>query len=436
MRVQRGKSLEFEKCIFFDQDQLLSSYDLYSGDMNQANLSIAALFAVALCPSAALAESGDTLDVTPYADIRYRLELVDQDGVAEDATASTLRVKAGLKTGEWHGFSALVEGEAIIRLGPEDYDDTVNGRNAYPVVADPSDVLLNQAYVKYRPVEEFEAIAGRQVINFDNQRWVGSVGWRQNDQTFDGARASAKLGKNFSADYFYAWRVNRIFGPDSPQGIWRDNDIHAARLSANPGKIGTVTAYAYWLDIPDAPAANSKTFGVRLSGSQELGGGAKLLYAGEYARQKDYAANPADFGLDYTLVEPGVSVSGVTAKFGYERLEGNGSVALQSPLATLHAFNGWADVFLNTPANGLRDIYGDVSYRLSGDGPLKGLLLRGAWHDFQSTTGGIDYGSELDLLVAYPVRKNINLSVKFAHYDADNFATDRTKAWFSIDAKF
>ena len=43
-------------------------------------------------------------------------------------------------------------------------------------------------------------------------------------------------------------------------------------------------------------------------------------------------------------------------KLGFERLEGNGTVALQTPLATLHAFNGWADKFLSTPANGLRDV--------------------------------------------------------------------------------
>jgi hypothetical protein len=399
-------------------------------------LAIPLLAAGMFLPAIAHAQDQGGDPITPYADIRYRLEIVDQDGVAEDATASTVRVKAGLKTKEWHGFSALVEGEAIVRLGPEDYNDTVNGRLGFPVVADPTDVLLNQAYIKYRPVDEVEAIVGRQVVNFDNQRWIGSVGWRQNDQTFDAARATVKLGKAFSADYFNAWRVNRIFGPDSPNGIWRDNDINVVRASANLGKVGKITGYEHWLDIPDAPAANSKSFGVRLAGAQELGGGAKLLYAGEYARQRDHAANPQDFSLDYTLVEPGIAVSGVTAKLGYERLEGNGAVALQTPLATLHAFNGWADVFLNTPANGLRDIYGDVSYRVSGDGPLKGLLLRAAWHDFRSTTGGIDYGSELDLLVAYPVRKNINLSVKFARYDANAFATDRTKAWFSVQAKF
>ena len=408
----------------------------YLDDMNQASLPFAALVFLAIAPSVAHAESGDAPEITPYANIRYRLELVDQDGLAETATASTVRVKAGLKIGEWHGFSALVEGEAIARLGPKDYNDTVNGRTAFPVVADPTDVLLNQAWLKFKPVEQASITGGRQVVNFDNQRWVGSVGWRQNDQTFDAARVTLNPAKGVSADYFYSWRVNRIFGPDSPQGIWRDTNIHGARIAGSVAKNTTLTAYGYWLDIPAAPAANSQTLGVRLAGAQPIKGEVKLLYAAEYARQSDHAANPADFKLDYLVLEPGISAKGFTAKLGFERLEGDGTVALQTPLATLHAFNGWADVFLNTPANGLRDIYGDVSYKFGESSGVKGLLLRAAYHDFRSTNGSIDYGSEWDALIAYPLTKNIDISAKFARYKADALATDRTKAWFSIDAKF
>lgn len=404
--------------------------------MNQAKILALPLIAAMLSPVAASAEDGDAPSITPYAEIRYRLELVDQDGIAEEATASTLRIKVGLKTSEWKGLSALVEGEAIARLGPKDYNDTVNGRTAYPVVADPTDVLLNQAWVKFRPVEQLAVTGGRQVVNFDNQRWVGSVGWRQNDQTFDAVRATFVPVKGVSADYIYSWRVNRIFGPDSPQGIWRDTNIHGARVELAPVKGATLTAYGYWLDIPAAATSNSKTLGIRFAGSQPIGGGAKLLYAAEYASQSDYKANPADFNLDYVAIEPGITAKGLTAKLGYERLEGNGTVALQTPLATGHAFNGWADVFLSTPANGLRDIYGDVSYKFGEGSVFKGLLLRAVYHDFRSTTGSVDYGSEWNALVAYPVSKKFNLSVKFARYNADSFATDRTKAWFSVESKF
>ncbi len=57
------------------------------------------------------AEDRNPAAITPYADIRYRLELVDQEGLPEDATASTLRVRAGVRTDEWQGLSAVVEGE-------------------------------------------------------------------------------------------------------------------------------------------------------------------------------------------------------------------------------------------------------------------------------------------------------------------------------------
>ena len=403
--------------------------------MKQPTLLAAPLFAVSLSPAVLHAQPAEEPAATPYADIRYRLELVDQEGVPEDATASTLRIKAGVKAGSWHGLSALVEGEAIMRIGPRHYNDTTNGLTRYPVVADPTDVLLNQAYVRFNPGKTVDAIAGRQVINLDNQRWIGSVGWRQNDQTFDAGRISVTPVAGLSAQYIHSWRVNRIFGPDSPQGIWRDSAINAVNIGYKLGEVGTLTGYGYWLDIPQAPAASSRTLGVRLAGQHPVAEGVKLLYAAEYAHQTDLSANPASFSLDYLALEPGVAFKGLTLKAGYERLEGNGAAALQTPLATLHAFNGWADVFLNTPANGLRDLYADAAYKFA-DGPLKGLLLRVAYHDFDSTVGNLDYGQEFDALVAYPLTKQIGISAKLARYNSDGFATDRTKAWFTLEAKF
>jgi hypothetical protein len=346
-----------------------------------------------------------------------------------------LRVRAGFKTSEWSGFSALVEGDAIARVGPRHYNDTVNGLTAYPIVADPSDVLLNQAWLRYKPVKEVEAVLGRQAVNFDNQRWIGSVGWRQNDQTLDAARVTIKPMKGVAVDYGYAWRVNRIFGPDSPQGIWRDDNIHMVRANFEAKPVGTVTTYGYFLDLPDAPLSSSKTIGVRLAGEQKLSGKAKLLYAAEYANQRDLGSNPRNFSLDYLLVEPGISLGAVTVKAGWEQLEGNGVSALQTPLATLHAFNGWADKFLNTPANGLRDLYADVAVKLPAVGPIKGASARLQYHDYNSTRGGLNYGSELGAMLAVPIDKQLTATLKFARYNEDDFATDTTKFWFSLDLK-
>ncbi len=374
--------------------------------------------------------------VTPYAEIRFRLELVDQEGLSENATASTIRVCAGLKTAAWHGLSILVEGEAILNLGAERFNDTVNGLARFPVVADPEDILLNQAYVRWKPDGRVELTGGRQAVNLDNQRWIGSVGWRQNDQTLDAARLTLKPVKGLTADYIYAWRVNRVFGPDSPQGIWRDNDIHGLRVGYRVGSFGTVSGYGYWLDIPAAPTSSSRTLGVRLTGEQTLSKRIKLTYAAEYARQNSHGGNPLSFGHDYWLIEPGIATGSLTIKGGYELMNGDGRSALQTPLATLHAFNGWADKFLTTPVNGLQDIYADLGYKLNKTGPLKGTAFRLVFHDYRSARLGIGYGSEWDASLSYPLHPHVTVLAKLARYNANRFATDTTKVWFSVDAHF
>ena len=389
-----------------------------------------------LAVQAAEAPSKPEPAVKAYADVRYRLEIVDQDGLARSATASTLRARAGLRTREWQGLSAVVEGEAITHIGAERFNDTVNGQTQYPIVADPKDSSINQAYLRWRWQDKFEANAGRQAVNLDNQRWIGSVGWRQNDQTLDAAGLTLKPVKGTSLAYSYVWRVNRIYGKDSPQGAYRDNRIHLIRLGQDLPGLGSLVAYGYLLDIPDAPASSSQTLGARFSGSHAAGPKIKLLYAIEYARQSDYGDNPRDFSLDYLLIEPGVGIGPFSARLGYERLEGNGNVALQTPLATLHAFNGWADKFLTTPVNGLRDVYGDAAWKLQGPGVLKDTSLRLAYHDYHSVHASVHYGREWDLLVSHPVGTHLTALAKYANYDADGFATNTQKYWMALEARF
>lgn len=392
-------------------------------------------FLLAAClvaaPSSAAAES----PIEPYADLRWRLELVDQDDLPRDATAATLRVLVGVKTVPWHGFTAQIEGEAVTPIGAENFNDTINGRTRFPVVADPSVFQLNQALFGWRDKALGSASVGRQAVNLDNQRWVGSVAWRQNDQTIDIARAEVTALKGVTLGYGYGWRVNRIFGPRSPQGIWRDTDIHLLRTTVDLKPVGNLVAYAYLLDLPDAPTLSTNSVGVRLVGSQKLRD-ASLLYTVEYARQTNAAANPRHFTVDYLLVEPGVKIGPVTGKIGYERLSGNGQAALQTPLATLHAFNGWADKFLVTPADGLRDLYVDFAVAPKTKGLPKGLILRAVFHDFRSTLGNRPYGREFDAQVAVPVTKRISMLAKAALYKARGFGVDTKRLWLQAEAHF
>ncbi|MFT6030425.1 MAG: hypothetical protein ACI8O8_002170 [Oleiphilaceae bacterium] len=79
---------------------------------------------------------------------------------------------------------------------------------------------------------------------------------------------------------------------------------------------------------------------------------------------------------------------------------GTGSISCETPLATLYKFNGWADVFLNTPADGLTDLYASAAGKVSGG---KWMV---AYHEFDSDEGSTDLGSELDISFSKGFGKN------------------------------
>ena len=60
------------------------------------------------------------------------------------------------------------------------------------MVPDPENIELNCLQIAWQKNGN-GIVLGRQRINLDDQRWVGSVGWRQNEQTFDAVRGTALL---------------------------------------------------------------------------------------------------------------------------------------------------------------------------------------------------------------------------------------------------
>lgn len=378
-------------------------------------------------PATSLADA--VLDPALIASLRYRYEFVDDDGLLRDANASTLRLRLGVRTRAWRGLSFTIEGEGVAHLGPERFNDTVNGRTAFPVVADPENVVLNRVFGRWQPRDWIAVDAGRQAINFDDQRFIGSVGWRQNDQTMDSAGLVLTPTRAVRLEARYVWRVNRIFGPDSPVGVWKDNDIVLLNGSAVLAPGVEFGAYAYLLDIPGAAASSSQTYGVRLKGAHALTGDLSGLYRLEYARQSDHARNPREFALDYWRLEAGLKAHGAHLKFGFERLEGKDGVAFQTPLATLHAFNGWADKFLTTPPAGLEDRSIDLGWKPQGPAWAKRLNLGFVFHHFSADRGGATYGREYDALVSGKLPWGVVLTAKFARYAAKNLGTDSSKFW-------
>jgi hypothetical protein len=389
------------------------------------------VLAAALVPSMAGESFKKALtDGDPLIDVRYRLEHVDQRGELKTALASTIRLRGGYKTEKFYDFFGLAEFAAIRTVGGATYNSTANGRDQYAVVVDPEDEEVNRAFLAWSRNPDRVVKLGRQRVILDNQRFFGNVAWRQNEQTFDALTYKDTTTKYVDAFYARINNANTVFGEHHPNPAVADIALTADLFhAAHTCSAGTTTGYVYLLEFDDTPLISHKDIGLRFVGDTEVGRGMDLLYTGEYAAQSDYEQGESIIDADYWLIELGLRRQHWTYTLGYELLGGDGAWAFQTPFATGHKFNGWADKFLLTPLDGLRDIY------VSAERKTKGYRFAVIFHDFESDAGSTSYGRELDLLFVKPLGDIWTFGVKAAKYDADDYATDTEKIWTWISFK-
>lgn len=371
-------------------------------------------------------------------ELRYRYESVEQDDRPLTAGANTLRLRLNLASGSVSGFSAFAEFDHVQAIGGEHHDDTRNGLVNFPVVADPEGTDLNQAYLQYAGAGNTTVRLGRQRIVLDNERFVGAVGWRQNEQTFDAFRAETKAIPGATLNYAYIDRVQRVFGPDSgspPAYLDGSSHVLTAKLSSLP--VGALTLYGLHLDFDNAPQSSSATWGARYDGSHKLAGNWIFAWALDYARQEDAGSNAARIDAYYNLLELALKTSSAGFTAGREVLSGERGTftattnpAFQTPLATLHKWQGWADKFLTTPSAGIEDVYLGFNVKFAG---WNGQAV---WHDFSAEATGLDYGTEIDLSVSRKFANRYEVLVKYADYSADELFTDTAKFWLQLGAAF
>lgn len=373
--------------------------------------------ALALVPTLA---GATTLDLSW--NLRLRHESVDDDAFLHAANADTARLRAAVLARFNGGWSALVEGEGVASAGNR-YNSGANGRGDLPAITDPAGIELNQAWVAWRG-QRGGAVLGRQRLNWDNQRWIGSVGWRQNEQTFDALSLEASPSKQLVLRYAWLGRVHRIAGDEALDPLARERslDSHLFNAAFVHGAQQWV-GYAYLHDDRDQARASTATYGLRWTGKLPAG----FAWTAEWARQQDHADNPLGFSHSYWLLEPSLVRHGLTWKLGWEHLGGDGSHALQTPLATLHAFNGWADKFITTPAAGLEDFY------LLASAKAGKYTWTVAAHDYRADTGGQHYGREWNLSLVRPLRTGWSGMLKVADYRADELARDTRKIWLQFE---
>lgn len=385
-----------------------------------------------LCCAARPAHGGQAPAASLEWDMRLRHEQVDDDAFATGADAATLRLRAGLRFAVGDRWNSLLEAEAIAAGG--DYDSGANGRSGLPLVVDPRGIELNQAWLG-RKGARGGFVLGRQRLLFDNQRWIGNSGWRQNEQTFDALALDFAPRKDIALRYAFIGRVHRVNGDDARDPLARERALSTHLLNAawTCGKQQFI-GYGYLHDDRDVASASSATWGLRWTGAHSVSA-AKLGWTLEAARQRDHAGNPLRFSHGYWLAEPALTVHGITARAGWEHLGGNGIHALQTPLATLHAFSGWADKFTATPPAGLDDHYLGLGGNFGRERAGSRATWQLAWHDYRATHGDAHYGSEWNASLGLPLAQGVGVLFKLADYRADRYARDTRKLWLQLEYK-
>jgi len=366
--------------------------------------------------------------------VRARYEHVDQDSFSEKADAVTARLRLNYRTGQWSGLSGFVEYDYVFHL-LDDFNSgagTSPDKGQYPVIADPKGADLNQLYLDYGFSDESKARFGRQRILLDNQRFVGGVGWRQNEQTYDALTFTTKAISKTSLSYSYVGTVHRIFGEGVLAGS-NNVDAHLLNAKISLNDVWSVTPYYYYIDNKDIAALSAATAGARFAGHVKAGEG-KVALVAEYATQQDTSNSPVDFDADYVHLSGMWSMAnGLSLGVAYENLGGDvlPGMAFRTPFATLHAFQGWADKFLSTPDAGISDVFATVKFKAGK------WNLTGVYHDFSSDVGSTDYGTEFDVAAATKISANYSILFKGAFFSGEpGGIADTNKFWIMFTANY
>ncbi len=388
-------------------------------------------FLVGMLVAAGSAVAGGTpTNHTPniLLDTRARYEYGDQSG-QDAAQAATLRARVGLESQTYHGFSGLVEFEATRAADNGSYRRGLYVPAGKTIIADPESTELNRAQLQFA-YDDNTVIAGRQRIILDGARFIGNVGWRQNEQTYDAISYQNTMVKGLSFYYAYLRQVNRIFGSEAPTAARRfDSDSHLINASYTCPKGHKLTAYAYLLDFDNSAANSSDTYGLSYDFTGKVAEHYTVGGHAEFAYQQDAGDNPADYSAPYFHLNGKVAREGYSTTLGVEVLgSDNDAFGFRTPLATGHKWNGWNDQFLTTPATGLKDVYFGVGL------PVPQVPVQLVYHYFASEEGATHYGQEFDAVAAHALNTKTKAIAKLSHYDAEDLGVDRTR--FSVEVNF
>jgi hypothetical protein len=220
--------------------------------------------------------------------------------------------------------------------------------------------------------------------------------------------------------------VNRVFGPEGPKAD-ESGDFNNALVQWKPSMNQQFSLFYHDFKFNHWAARSSETLGADYLGAFVYHSEQKLQLHLAFATQQEGDNSPADFLHSYARADANWKIKALHFEAGVERLGGDGKTAMQTPLATLHAFNGFADNFLSTPVNGLQDQWLGAGYVLRGK-----CQLSAQYHRYNSDKGSLHYGDEINLSATHSLGKQLQLMAKVARYSANEFAQDTNKLWLNL----
>ncbi|WP_300529421.1 hypothetical protein [Maricaulis sp.] len=401
--------------------------------MKTLNLTVAAacLFA-GIAPFAYADNHGDVL-----VDIRARAEFVEQEG-KEDAEMTSVRSLLGWRSPQSGGFTFLAEIENAFIISDDGYNNGLNGQTQYGKISNTEFTELQRLQLTYAFNDQFNVTAGRQYLNFDDKRFVGSPGASQDKVSHDAVAFNYSDGA-FQADYVYHFRSNR--GPGD-RNEW-EGDSHLFRAQYGVNEWVNLTGFAYFIDLDGSAASRSNfTYGGWLRGGHDFGD-AELSYAAMVAQQSDYGDNTADFDLTYIVTDVSLEYGAFTFAAGWDVLEGDGTNRIVNPLGANHGVLGYADVFTGGgrqgTVDGLEDINFGVEYAIEPQGSFFGEIEFGVRrHEFSAESDGDDLGSEWDSWVTFALPHNLSLTFDYQDFEGTDDPVspgDRQRLWTVLTYK-
>ncbi len=369
---------------------------------------------------------------------RWETATVDKD----DAHALTAKARLTVNYRFLEQFDTMLEIDHVATANDDQHSDGVVLTDK-PTIADPEGTEINQAFIRTE-WQDNTITLGRQKITYSDERFIGNVGFRQNDQTYDAIQSERYILEGSQLHIAYIHNVNRIFGDDADRDLDKDdlrydalNGSRPAALLGNHHIDGWLVhltlkewdylefnTYGYSIHNYHVSNFSNQTVGFeghfqRKFGQVKIESGAELAYQQQPDHNNDR--------VHYQRISGSLTTQGFTLGLRHELLTENNGTAFITPLATLHRFQGWADQFLVTPSVGLRDNSVNIKWRAR---PWT-VDIRHHW--FTSDAGSVDIGQEWNVDLIFKPKRKHEVKLRYADF---NHASEQTIKSVDVEKVF